>query len=60
MKRAVRALAVLPIPSFAALIGYALWPKYGLCLKTTRYDAIACVARRGLHFSAHLTWSLKR
>ena len=60
MKRVGRSLAALLILAMAALVGYAIWPKYGLCLETTRYDEIACVARRNLHFSAHMTWSVNR
>ena len=41
-------------------IGYQVWPKYGLCLESSRYDEIACTARRNLHFSAHFSWSFNR
>ncbi len=46
--------------SVAGLVLYGVWPRYGLCLETSRYDEIVCVARRHLHFSAHLTWSFNR
>jgi hypothetical protein len=60
MKRIGRLLALLLVLSIVVLVVYELWPKYGICLKTTRYDEIACVARRNLHFSAHFTWSFNR
>ena len=46
--------------SVAGLVLYGVWPKYGICLTTSRYDEIVCVARRNLHFSAHFTWSFNR
>jgi len=60
MKRISGILGVLLILSAVGLVLYGIWPKYGLCLKTSRYDEIACVARRNLHFSAHFTWSFNR
>ena len=60
MKRTGQILAFLLILSAVGLVLYAIWPKYGICLKTSRYDEIACVARRNLHFSAHMTWSFNR
>lgn len=58
--RIVRILAVLLVLSIVGLVVYEVWPKYGLCLETSRYDEIVCVARRNLHFSAHMTWSFNR
>ncbi|UCH75374.1 MAG: hypothetical protein JSU82_05895 [Rhodospirillales bacterium] len=60
MRRLRRTLASLLILSIVAVFGYAIWPKYGICLASTRYDEIACLARRNLHFSAHMTWSFNR
>jgi len=60
MKRTGKILAFLLILSAVGLVLYAIWPKYGICLRTSRYDEIACVARRNLHFSAHMTWSFNR
>jgi hypothetical protein len=60
MKRIGLILGLLLILSPAGLVLNQIWPKYGLCLKTTRYDEIACLARRNLHFSAHFTWSFNR
>ncbi len=60
MKRIGRIVGVLPNLSVAGLVYYVVWPKYGICLKTSRYAEIACVARRNLHFSAHFTWSFNR
>ena len=60
MKWIGRILGLLLILSVVGLVLYGIWPKYGICLKTTRYDEIACVARRNLHFSAHMTWSFNR
>ncbi len=60
MRRVGRVLAVLLILSVATLVGYAVWPRYGICLATTRYDEIACLARRNLHLSVHMTWSVNR
>ncbi len=57
MKRVGLILGVLLFLSVAGLVLYEVWPRYGLCLTTSRYDEIVCVARRNLHFSAHLTWS---
>lgn len=57
MKRLGRLLAVLLILGVTWMVGYVAWPKYGICLVATRYDEIACLARRNLHFSGHLTWS---
>ena len=57
MKRVGLILGVLLILSAAGVIVYQVWPKYGICLKNSRYDEIACVARRNLHFSAHFSWS---
>ncbi len=51
---------MLLILSVAGLVLYGVWPKYGICLKTSRYDEIVCVARRSLHFSAHFSWSFNR
>ncbi len=60
MKRVGLILGVLLILSVAGLVLYGVWPKYGICLKTSRYDQIVCVARRNLHFSAHFSWSFNR
>lgn len=60
MKRLSRALALMLVLSVVALVGYAVWPKYGICVATTRYDEIACLARRNIHLSAHMTWSVNR
>ena len=60
MKRIGRIVVLLLILSVAGLVLYEVWPRYGICLKTSRYDEIACVARRNLHFSAHFTWSFNR
>ncbi len=60
MKRVGSILGLLLILSVAGLVLYQVWPKYGLCLKSSRYDEIVCVARRNLHFSAHFTWSFNR
>ncbi len=60
MKRTGLIVGVLLILSVAGLVLYGVWPKYGICLKTSRYDEIVCVARRNLHFSAHFTWSFNR
>lgn len=60
MKRTGRILGMLLILSIVGLVLYGIWPKYGICLKTSRYDEIACVARRNLHFSAHMSWSFNR
>ncbi len=57
MKRVGLILAVLLILPVAGVVGYQVWPKYGICLKNSRYDEIVCVARRNLHFSAHFSWS---
>jgi hypothetical protein len=53
-------LGGLLVLTVAGLVGHGAWPKYGLCLESSRYDEIACLARRNLHFSAHLTWSFNR
>ena len=50
-------MGLLLIVSVAGVVLYEAWPKYGICLTTSRYDEIVCVARRNLHFSAHFTWS---
>ena len=60
MKRVGSIVGLLLILSVAGLVLYQVWPRYGICLKTSRYDEIVCVARRNLHFSAHLTWSFNR
>ncbi len=60
MKRVGPIVGMLLILSVVGLVLYGVWPKYGLCLKTSRYDEIVCVARRNLHFSAHFTWSFNR
>ena len=60
MKRVGSIVGLLLILSVAGLVLYGVWPKYGICLKTSRYDEIVCVARRNLHFSAHFTWSFNR
>lgn len=60
MKRVGQIVGLLLILSVAGLVLYQVWPKYGLCLKASRYDEIVCVARRNLHFSAHFTWSFNR
>ncbi len=60
MKRVGPIVGVLLILSVVGLVLYEVWPKYGICLKTSRYDEIVCVARRNLHFSAHFTWSFNR
>jgi hypothetical protein len=60
MKRIGRIVGMVLILSVAGLVFYEVWPRYGICLKTSRYDEIACVARRNLHFSAHFTWSFNR
>ena len=60
MKRIRRVVGMVLILSVAGLVLYEVWPRYGICLKTSRYDEIACVARRNLHFSAHFTWSFNR
>ena len=57
MKRIGLIVGVLLVSSVAGLVLYQIWPKYGICLETTRYDEIVCVARRNLHFSAHFSWS---
>ena len=60
MKRIGLIVGVVLILSVAGLVVYQVWPKYGICLKTSRYDEIVCVARRNLHFSAHFSWSFNR
>jgi hypothetical protein len=60
MKRIGPIAGMLLILSVAGLILYEVWPKYGFCPKKSRYDEIACTARRNLHFSAHFTWSFNR
>lgn len=60
MKRVGPIVGLLLILSVAGLVLYEVWPRYGICLKTSRYDEIVCVARRNLHFSAHFTWSFNR
>jgi hypothetical protein len=60
VKRVGQIVGLLLILSVAGLVLYQVWPRYGLCLKTSRYDEIICVARRHLHFSAHFTWSFNR
>jgi hypothetical protein len=60
VKRVGSIVGMLLILSVAGLVLYQVWPRYGICLKTSRYDEIVCVARRNLHFSAHLTWSFNR
>ena len=60
MKRIGRIVWLLLILSVVGAIVYQVWPKYGLCLESSRYDEIACTARRSLHFSAHFTWSFNR
>ncbi len=60
MKRVGQIVGLLLILSVAGLALYGVWPRYGLCLTTSRYDEIVCVARRNLHFSAHFTWSFNR
>lgn len=60
MKRTGPIVAVLLILSLAGLVGYAIWPKYGICLETSRYDEIACVARRNLHLGRHFSWIFNR
>ena len=60
MKRVGPIVGLLLILSVAGLVLYEIWPKYGICLKSSRYDEIACTARRNLHFSAHFTWSFNR
>ena len=60
MKRVGSIVGLLLILSVAGLVLYGVWPKYGICLKTSRYDEIVCVARRNLHFSAHFSWSFNR
>ncbi len=60
MKRIGLMVGVLLILSVAGVVVYQVWPKYGICLKTSRYDEIVCVARRNLHFSAHFSWSFNR
>ena len=60
MKRIGPIVGLLLILSVAGVVVYQAWPKYGICLKSSRYDEIACVARRNLHFSAHFTWSFNR
>ncbi len=57
MKRIGLMVGVLLILSVVGVVVYQVWPKYGICLKNSRYDEIACVARRNLHFSAHFSWS---
>ncbi len=57
MKRIGLIVGLLLILSVAGVVVYQVWPKYGICLKTSRYDEIVCVARRNLHFSAHFSWS---
>ncbi len=57
MKRAGLIVATLLVLSMVGLILHQVWPKYGICRETSRYDEIVCVARRNLHFSAHFTWS---
>ena len=57
MKRIGLVVAALLVLSLAGLVVYQVWPKYGICLGTSRYDEIVCVARRNLHFGAHFTWS---
>ena len=60
MKRIGPILGVLLILWAVGVIAYQVWPRYGICLKSSRYDEIACTARRNLHFSAHFTWSFNR
>ncbi len=60
MKRIGPIVGLLLILSVAGVVLYQVWPKYGLCLKNSRYDEIVCVARRNLHFSAHFSWSFNR
>ncbi len=60
MKRIGLMVGVLLILSVAGVVVYQVWPKYGICLKSSRYDEIVCVARRNLHFSAHFSWSFNR
>ena len=57
MKRGGLLALTLSLLSLAGLVLYLVWPKYGLCLVSSRYDEIACLARRNLHFSAHFSWS---
>ena len=57
MKRVGQIVGLLLILSVAGLVLYEVWPRYGICLKSSRYDEIVCVARRNLHFSTHFTWS---
>ncbi|MDP6705120.1 MAG: hypothetical protein QF893_02155 [Alphaproteobacteria bacterium] len=60
MKRAALIVGLLLVVSVTGLVLYGIWPKYGICREPTRYDEIACAARRNLHFSAHFTWSFNR
>ncbi len=60
MKRIGMIVSILMILSVSGLVLHEIWPKYGICLKTSRYDEIVCVARRNLHFSAHFSWSFNR
>lgn len=61
MKRRV-AIAVfgLIVLSLGGAIATLVWPKYGLCFEQSRQAEIACMIRRNLHFSAHLTWAFNR
>ena len=58
MKRTGSIVAVML--SLAGLVGYTVWPKYGICLETSRYNEIACLARRNLHLGPHFSWSFNR
>jgi hypothetical protein len=60
VKRVGQIVGLLLILSVAGLVLYQVWPRYGICLTTSRYDEIVCVARRNLHFSAHFSWSFNR
>ncbi len=60
MKRTGMIVSILMILSVSGLVLHEIWPKYGICLKTSRYDEIVCLARRNLHFSAHFSWSFNR
>lgn len=60
MKPIGRIVGMVLILVVAGLVLYEVWPRYGICLESSRYDEIACVARRNLHFSAHFTWSFNR
>ena len=57
MRRAALLVGLLLAVPVTGLVLYAVWPKYGICREASRYDEIACVARRNLHFSAHFSWS---